>query len=190
MAVAVARLNLHCGKRQVGRICHGSGRFDNDVIINGEISDAVEYILTVNEVTQVLYHLSNKDAYLSDVNIQYERSNIKSFVKEVIRRSGCSKSTIKYATVYTKHIYKKLRNVERTQPHFSDCVKRIFFVSLIIAQKFIEDSKLSMASWSLVSGISQRSLCIMEKWCLRKLDYSLNVEINNTTPSMKRTRKI
>ena len=104
------------------------------------------------------------------------------FINEVIGRSKCSKQTILLAAVYFQNIYgvdiQAKMNKKFVLPEFVHCAKRTFLCCLIIAHKFLNDNTFTMKSWHLISGLSQKHLSMMERWCLMKLNYNLNV--NNT----------
>lgn len=126
-------------------------------------------------INEIAIMLSIKSEKYSTNTINNSLFAIKPFLTEISKRSKCSKETILLATVYTQKLY-KLNLVKEDIPQFALCGKRIFLSCLIIAHKFLNDNTFSMETWCLISGLKGEYITAMERWCLYKLDYQLNIK--------------
>ncbi|OAQ29594.1 hypothetical protein K457DRAFT_57590, partial [Linnemannia elongata AG-77] len=89
------------------------------------------------------------------------------FVKETLRRSRTTLSTLQLALYY---IY-KIRN--QSEP--VGCGRRMFLAALILASKFQQDRTYSNKAWSKISGLPVAEINLNEITFLTLIDYRLFV---------------
>lgn len=111
---------------------------------------------------------------INDSKINNSVISIKSFLIEILRRSKCNKNVVILATYYFDKLLSE--NDYELFPVFAKCAKRIYLIYLIIAHKFLNDNTFSMKTWSNISGLNQKNLTDMERWCLNKLNYNLFID--------------
>ncbi|KAL3234876.1 PHO85 cyclin-5 [Nakaseomyces bracarensis] len=103
-------------------------------------------------------------------------ASITGFLKEVMKRAQINKNILLLASIYFKNL---VSSYKEELPDFACCGKRLLLVCLILAHKFSNDMTFSMRTWTQVSGLPTMSISIMERWCLKQLNYGLY--INNET---------
>lgn len=130
--------------------------------------------------------LNNISALLSTLTKSYSSTkinnsviNIRPFLIEILKRSKCNKQTAIVAAYYFKKLYtgNKFDNFDNKIPEFFRCAKRIFLTCLIISHKFNNDNTFSMKSWSHITGLKQKDLTVLERWCLSKLNFELFINV-------------
>ncbi|KAI8820659.1 uncharacterized protein EV422DRAFT_529629 [Fimicolochytrium jonesii] len=55
------------------------------------------------------------------------------------------------------------------------CGRRMFLSALILANKYVHDSSISMKAWASISGLSVQELCANERAFLHAVDHDLHV---------------
>ncbi|CAJ0647953.1 6671_t:CDS:2 [Entrophospora sp. SA101] len=96
--------------------------------------------------------------------------SLKVFVKETLRRSRTSYSTLQATLLYLFRIKSKISLITD---------RRMFLAALIIASKYLQDCNYSNRAWSRVSGLPINELNTIEICFLRLIDYNLFISENN-----------
>lgn len=125
----------------------------------------------IAKITTVLCQRTEK---ISTNKIKNEVKNVNEFLREVLRRSKSNRKTALVAFGYFQRIYDGHVSSGKV-PDFARCSKRIYLSCLILAHKYLNDNSFTMKTWNMISGLSQSDLCLMEKWCLVRLDYRLSI---------------
>ncbi|CCD23858.1 Pcl5p NDAI_0C01980 [Naumovozyma dairenensis CBS 421] len=135
----------------------------------------LEYNMSL--VDTIAEFLSETVKYLSTKKVPNEKSSIKTYLMEILKRSQSSRNNVIVASFYFQKLYNSVQLNQDPNPEFVHCSKRIFLSCLILSHKFLNDKTFSMKAWSLISGISKRDLSILERWCLMRLNYHLVVDV-------------
>jgi len=114
--------------------------------------------------------------------------SLKVFVKETLRRSRTSYSTLQATLLYLFRIKSKIslitdrsnrNNNNNNNNNPATCCRRMFLAALIIASKYLQDCNYSNRAWSRVSGLPINELNTIEICFLRLIDYNLFISENN-----------
>lgn len=125
-------------------------------------------------VARISVELCARTRKISTDKIRNEANSVSSFLQEVLRRSESSTRAAVLAFSYFNKVYDG-QSVRDKLPDFARCSKRIFLSCLILANKFLNDNSFTMKTWNLICGLRQKDLCLMERWCLDRLDYKLMI---------------
>lgn len=125
-------------------------------------------------VSRISVALCQRTCKISTDKIKNEVKSVGSFVREVLRRSESNTKITVLAFTYFNKVYDGQSSRDKL-PEFARCSKRIFLGCLILAHKFLNDNSFTMKTWNMISGLKQKDLCLMERWCLDRLDYKLLV---------------
>ncbi|QLL33382.1 hypothetical protein HG536_0E02930 [Torulaspora globosa] len=125
-------------------------------------------------VSRIGMALCERTSKISTDKIRNEAGSVSSFVREVLRRSKSNTRSTVLAFAYFNKVYDG-QSVKDKLPEFARCSKRVFLSCLILANKFLNDNSFAMKTWHMISGLRQKDLCLMERWCLDRLDYKLLV---------------
>lgn len=125
-------------------------------------------------VSRIGVALCERTSKISTDKIRNEAASVSSFVREVLRRSKSNSKSTVLAFTYFNKIYDSQLGRDKL-PEFARCSKRVFLSCLILANKFLNDNSFTMKTWTMISGLKQKDLCLMERWCLDRLDYKLLV---------------
>ncbi|QLQ80939.1 hypothetical protein HG537_0E02940 [Torulaspora globosa] len=125
-------------------------------------------------VSRIGIALCERTCKISTEKIRNEAVSVSSFVREVLKRSKSNTKSTVLAFTYFNKVYDS-QSVRDKLPEFARCSKRVFLSCLILANKFLNDNSFTMKTWSMISGLKQKDLCLMERWCLDRLDYKLLV---------------
>ncbi|UCS21980.1 uncharacterized protein HLK63_J10681 [Nakaseomyces glabratus] len=124
----------------------------------------------VSFITDVVAGVHSK----SHKRINNSKTSIANFLKEVTKRAHISRDILLLASIYFDKLIKSHEGAINV-PEFAYCGKRLLLVCIILAHKFSNDITFSMRVWTQVSGLPTRSIAIMERWCLKQLNYGLTV---------------
>lgn len=99
------------------------------------------------------------------------------FVRETLRRSRTSCSTLQAALLYILRIADKARQARLEDDDASSfiCARRIFLAAVLTSSKFLQDRTYSNKAWSRISGLPVADLSHLERSFLQGIDYSLYV---------------
>ncbi|EDO14929.1 hypothetical protein Kpol_1005p17 [Vanderwaltozyma polyspora DSM 70294] len=146
--------------------------------VNKKLSSETTFKKFIVHIAKLLSTITSSLS-ANDSTINNSVNTIVPFIVEIIDRSKCNKNVLLLATYYFKQIYSlnpiSTKNSKSPLPTFSHCAKRIFLCCLIISHKFLNDNTFTMKSWHCISGLPQTHLSLMERWCLTRLNYNLNV---------------
>lgn len=134
-----------------------------------KLSSSSEHIIIKIGLT-----LCRRTSSVSTEKIKNDIKSVTAFLREVVRRSKSNKKNAVLALSYFNKLYDS-QSAKVKLPDFARCAKRIFLSCLILAHKFLNDNSFNMKTWSLISGLTVKDLCLMERWCLDKLDYNLYI---------------
>ncbi|CAO1616973.1 unnamed protein product [Sympodiomycopsis kandeliae] len=117
------------------------------------------------------------------------------FIREALRRSRTSCSTLQAALLYCLRCAPAVRkqriayqNMTRAQPDdraahiLADranpllCGRRIFLASVMVASKFLQDKTFSNKAWSRLTGLPLKQLGLVEREFLAAIGWDLNVK--------------
>ncbi|KAK9897673.1 hypothetical protein P389DRAFT_131384, partial [Cystobasidium minutum MCA 4210] len=96
---------------------------------------------------------------------------LRHFIKEVLRRSRSTCSTLQTALYYIHKVALLLAKVR--DPVL--CGRRMFLAALICASKFLQDRTYSNRAWAKISSLPVQEINANEKALLEVLDYNLFV---------------
>lgn len=134
----------------------------------------VEHEDNVNLSDVVLFISQRMSLVKQGKRINNSVESITAFLKEVMKRAQVNKETLLLASIYFKNLVLSY-SADLALPDFACCGKRLLLVCLILAHKFSNDMTFSMRTWAHVSGLPTKSISIMERWCLKQLNYGLYV---------------
>jgi len=99
-------------------------------------------------------------------------SSFRKFIQSMIQSTNLSLPSLLLALYY---IYKLKNNLPKTLSKNIGSEYRLFIVSLILSNKFLDDHTFTTKTWSELSGLSIIELNIMEREFLIGLDYKMFV---------------
>ncbi|CCE62843.1 hypothetical protein TPHA_0D02050 [Tetrapisispora phaffii CBS 4417] len=150
----------------------------NSIINDNDNSEQKKILIQLSKL------LSKFSSNITESNI-ISNDSIVHFITEVIGRSKCNKQTLLLATLYFKNIYSSFTNDKlkaSNVPEFIKCIKRTYLSCLIVSHKFLNDNTYSLKSWNKITGLSAKTLSMMEKYSLMTLNFNLhldNSEVND-----------
>lgn len=103
------------------------------------------------------------------------------FIRELLRRSQTSQSTLRIALLYLHKGRRILRNAingpfsSSKGANSLKCPRRTFLSSLVVASKFLQDRTYSTRAWSAICGLSMAEINRNEMAFLQMCDYQLHV---------------
>src|SRR5579862_676131 len=115
------------------------------------------------------------------INLPKPWPALTAFVEKVLNQTRLPSSTVILAITY---LAKRLSyetpifdaNTESTAPLIpTGKLNEYLTISLILANKFLDDNTFTNSSWSDISGMPRREINILERGWLRKMDYLLHV---------------
>jgi len=93
------------------------------------------------------------------------------FIKETLKRSRTSYSTLQVTLYYLAFI--KSKNITST---LLQCGRRMFLTALILASKYLQDRNYSSKAWSKISGLKASEINSNESAFLAAIDWQLHVK--------------
>lgn len=99
------------------------------------------------------------------------------FVRETLRRSRTSCSTLQAALLYILRIAAKARQArldKASSPYI--CPRRMFLAAILTSSKFLQDRTYSNKAWSRISGLPVPELSHLERSFLKGIEFSLYVK--------------
>jgi hypothetical protein len=106
-----------------------------------------------------------------------ETTELAEYISIVLDRSGLtlpSRNNIQILYTALYYIFKLSKSTHKLALQLSD--KAVFATSLVIADGIHNDNALPMASWSICTDISARSLVLMRRSFLAAIDYDVNIK--------------
>ncbi|EEP79630.1 predicted protein [Uncinocarpus reesii 1704] len=108
---------------------------------------------------------------------------LRSFIRETLRRSRTSYSTLQVALYYLILIKQRIpsHNFTMEQPHVQEysramqCGRRMFLSALILASKYLQDRNYSARAWSKISGLSTTEINQNELIFLQAVGWRLHI---------------
>ncbi|KAJ3219373.1 hypothetical protein HDU67_001592 [Dinochytrium kinnereticum] len=105
---------------------------------------------------------------------------LRKFIREILRRSRTSFSTLQLALLYIVRLRNQLsvksaKEGPGARPHATLCGRRMFLSALIVAAKYLQDRNYSNKAWAKISGLPLEEINKNEFEILRILDYDLFV---------------
>ncbi|CAG8483496.1 cyclin-domain-containing protein [Gigaspora rosea] len=114
--------------------------------------------------------------------------SLRLFIKEVLRRSRTSWTTLETALFYLLRIKLQIAALqpesmtiestttinEKGDP--ATCGRRMFLASLIIASKYLQDCNYSNSAWSKISGLPIQDINAIERRFLNLINYNLFIK--------------
>jgi hypothetical protein len=106
---------------------------------------------------------------------------LRQFIREALRRSKTSLSTLQVAIYYlivTKPYLPKTDNVNEVADNDGKalfCGRRMFLTCLILASKYLQDRNYSATAWSKISGLKTDEISANERLFLQTVDWKLHV---------------
>src|SRR5438067_13500340 len=121
------------------------------------------------------------------INTKSNLLPLKIFLKEVLKRSRTSYSTLQTALFYLFRIRPKIEGLKnqlltsipteslRKSVMMISCCRRMFLTSLIIATKYLQDRSYSNKAWSKITGLTVKEINYYEIFFWQLIDYNLYV---------------
>ncbi|KAK9477827.1 hypothetical protein V1514DRAFT_357780 [Lipomyces japonicus] len=102
---------------------------------------------------------------------------LRDYIKETLRRSRSSYSTLQVALYYLVILRPKVERPELLQPSMNSlhCGRRAFLASLILANKYLQDKNYSSLAWSKICGLPTTEINSNEIAFLKAIDWNLHV---------------
>ncbi|KAI8854522.1 cyclin-domain-containing protein, partial [Chytridium lagenaria] len=104
---------------------------------------------------------------------------LKKFIREILRRSRTSFSTLQLALLYIVRLRSQLTAkasvVTGARPHATLCGRRMLLSALIVAAKYLQDRNYSNKAWAKIAGLPLEEINLNEMEFLRIMDYDLYV---------------
>ncbi|KAI9096635.1 hypothetical protein DFS34DRAFT_581375, partial [Phlyctochytrium arcticum] len=111
---------------------------------------------------------------------------LKTFMKEILKRSRTSFSTLQLCLLYLVRFRHHLPAYNRTlaleaaaaaaaAAHPSCCSRRMFLSALIVAAKYVQDRNYSNKAWSKIAGLPVEEITLNEREFLKCLNWKLHV---------------
>ncbi|PWN47309.1 hypothetical protein IE53DRAFT_307907, partial [Violaceomyces palustris] len=101
------------------------------------------------------------------------------FIRETLRRSRTSCSTLQAALLYCvrskKAVIKARESVRSPSSSILLCARRMFLAAIMVSSKFLQDKTYSNRAWAKISGLPIRELGKLERVFLSSIDYRLVV---------------
>lgn len=153
----------------VGDVCHG--HYNTPPYFESALPHSV-YEEHVNLCDIVAFISDKMSSVKQGKRINNSVASVTEFLKQVMKRAQINKETLLLAAMYFKNL---VHSYKEDLPDFACCGKRVLLVCLILAHKFSNDMTFSMRTWTQVSGLPIKSISIMERWCLKQLNYGLYI---------------
>jgi hypothetical protein len=130
------------------------------------------------------YDLNVKAEFLANVscnfiNIAKPWTSLTMFVEKVLNQTRLPSSTVVLGVTYlAKRLsYETPDDQDPSAPLIPTTqLYEYLTISLLLANKFLDDNTFTNTSWSDISGIPRQDINVMERDWLRKLGYSLHVD--------------
>lgn len=124
--------------------------------------------------TNLIQHIAS-DPEASVASCSSNVLPLETFIKETLRRSKTSYSTLQIALYYLM-----LAKEKRCQPpivthRVMRCGRRLFLTALILASKYLQDRNYSARAWSKISGLPLQEINENERQCLSLINWDLHV---------------
>ena len=111
---------------------------------------------------------------------------LETFIRETLRRSKTSFSTLQVALYYLillkstmpqGHVAPRCKNEtpEKAQCRAMQCGRRMFLSALMLASKYLQDRNYSARAWSKISGLRSNEINENEREYLAKINYDLHM---------------
>ncbi|CCE63208.1 hypothetical protein TPHA_0E01140 [Tetrapisispora phaffii CBS 4417] len=162
-----------------------------DSLENTLLDLTLENVLYINGVVDTVFAVNAKFNGKHAVS----KKKLKLFLKEIVRRTNSKNinvTTINHAIHYLKAFYSQLEEHDcaraaMDRPLFTFCIKRMFIMCLVLANKFLVDENYVLSTWSLITASSLKDLKIMETYVLKTLDYNLFYSASTQPMQSKRS---
>lgn len=96
---------------------------------------------------------------------------LRMFIKETLKRSRTSYSTLQLTLYYLILIKSKNSNSDSLK-----CGRRMFLTALILASKYLQDRNFSSKAWSKISGLKSHEINSNESAFLAAIDWQLHLK--------------
>jgi len=105
---------------------------------------------------------------------------LQTYVKEALRRSRTSFSTLQVALYYLiliKTFLNKndLSEYSVAEQNFLGCGRRVFFMSLLLASKYLQDRNYSTQAWCKMSGLTKKEMASNERAFLHAVNWNVHI---------------
>ncbi|KIW97032.1 uncharacterized protein Z519_02424 [Cladophialophora bantiana CBS 173.52] len=143
-------------------------------------------IVFAKRLITAIWPLSDRPPMMSDCFNGAGVLRLDTFIKETLRRSKTSYSTLQVALYYLILLKSRMcqgpsktgwrgESSERSQCRAMQCGRRMFLSALMLASKYLQDRNYSARAWSKISGLRSNEINENEREYLAQINYDLHV---------------
>ncbi|OAP57041.1 hypothetical protein AYL99_09154 [Fonsecaea erecta] len=143
-------------------------------------------IIFAKRLITAIWPLSDRPPMMSDCFNGAGVLRLDTFIKETLRRSKTSYSTLQVALYYLILLKARMphgqskagcrgEQSERSQCRAMQCGRRMFLSALMLASKYLQDRNYSARAWSKISGLRSSEINENEREYLATINYDLHV---------------
>ncbi|EXJ72092.1 uncharacterized protein A1O5_04596 [Cladophialophora psammophila CBS 110553] len=143
-------------------------------------------IVFAKRLITAIWPLSDRPPMMSDCFNGAGVLRLDTFIKETLRRSKTSYSTLQVALYYLILLKSRMcqgpsktscrgESFERSQCRAMQCGRRMFLSALMLASKYLQDRNYSARAWSKISGLRSNEINENEREYLAQINYDLHV---------------
>ncbi|OQU99667.1 hypothetical protein CLAIMM_05271 [Cladophialophora immunda] len=143
-------------------------------------------IVFAKRLITAIWPLSDRPPMMSDCFNGAGVLRLDTFIKETLRRSKTSYSTLQVALYYLILLKSRMPQgpsktscrgepFERSQCRAMQCGRRMFLSALMLASKYLQDRNYSARAWSKISGLRSSEINENEREYLAQINYDLHV---------------
>ncbi|KIW75807.1 hypothetical protein Z517_10551 [Fonsecaea pedrosoi CBS 271.37] len=143
-------------------------------------------IIFAKRLITAIWPLSDRPPMMSDCFNGAGVLRLDTFIKETLRRSKTSYSTLQVALYYLILLKSRMPQgpsktgcrgepFERSQCRAMQCGRRMFLSALMLASKYLQDRNYSARAWSKISGLRSSEINENEREYLAQINYDLHV---------------
>ncbi|KIX98078.1 uncharacterized protein Z520_06158 [Fonsecaea multimorphosa CBS 102226] len=143
-------------------------------------------IIFAKRLITAIWPLSDRPPMMSDCFNGAGVLRLDTFIKETLRRSKTSYSTLQVALYYLILLKSRMpqgpsktscrgESFEKSQCRAMQCGRRMFLSALMLASKYLQDRNYSARAWSKISGLRSSEINENEREYLAQINYDLHV---------------
>ena len=143
-------------------------------------------IIFAKRLITAIWPLSDRPPMMTDCFNGAGVLPLEAFIKETLRRSKTSFSTLQVALYYLVLLRSRAspgsfgarcggQNSERAQCRAMQCGRRMFLSALMLASKYLQDRNYSARAWSKISGLRSNEINENEREYLAQVNYDLHM---------------